>query len=279
MGTMALCDIVVHLDNTAAAARRLDAAVALARRLGARLKGVFALSNPDGSNLASTLRPRIAEQAAGVAEALFRQRTAAAGLEANWTGEREAGERNVVHAVVRAARTADLVILGQFEAEAADGTVPADLVEQTVAIAGRPVLVVPFAGSFPVIGRRVIVAWNNSREAARALADAMVLLATAQEVGVLVLAPQGRGGAGSAVSSAEAVLDHLAQHGINATADRLSFDARGIDPAERLLSHLADVGADLLVMGAAGQSLRRSPRQSLTPGMLAQMTVPVLLSS
>lgn len=276
---MPVRDIVVHLDKTAASARRLDAAVAIAQRFGARLKGVFALSNPDGSNLASALRPRITESATAPAEALFRERTAAAGLAAIWVAaQREGGERNVVHALVRAVRTADFAVLGQFEAEAAAGTVPSDLIEHVVYIAGRPILVVPYAGAFTTIGRRVVVAWNNSREAARALADAMAFLSGADHVSVLVLAPQGRSNANE-TPLAPAVLDHLAQHGIQATTDRLSFDARGIDPAERLLSHLADVGADLLVMGATGQSLRHSPRQSLTPGVLAHMTVPVLLSS
>jgi nucleotide-binding universal stress UspA family protein len=139
---------------------------------------------------------------------------------------------------------------------------------------GRPVLVVPFAGTFGAVGKRVIIAWNGSREAARALNDALPMLAGAEEVTVLALSPS-RVAARSDAAGSAAIIRHLTAHGVEAAADRLVFKAREIDPAERLLSHLADYGADLLVMGAWP---RAGERNSLTTGVLARTTVPMLLS-
>ena len=71
------------------------------------------------------------------------------------------------------------------------------------------------------------------------------------------------------------IVRHLAEHGIAAVPDRLVFRASEIDAAERLLSHLADFAADLLVMGGWPRS---GEHNSLTTGVLARTTVPILLS-
>ena len=77
----------------------------------------------------------------------------------------------------------------------------------------------------------------------------------------------------------DALVTHLSEHGVTATGDRLVFDPSSIEPAERLLSYLADSGADLLVMGAAGQQQGRlAAKRSLTRQVLVRMTVPILLS-
>ncbi len=267
-------ELLVHLDATPAASRRLDLAVALAARLGARLIGFFAAADTHVQGLSSLSRQEQLTRAIAEAEPAFRRNAAAAGVQAEWLSAIPRDDVAVAQEVIHAARSVDLVVLGQFDPGSADGALPPTLVEQTVMRSGRPVLVVPFAGTFSTMGRRVIVAWNGSREAARALNDALPLLAGADEVTVLALAPV-RPSSPLAEAASTRIVRHLSEHGITASPDRLVFKAREIDPAERLLSHLADCAVDLLVMGAWPRS---GERNSLTTGVLARTTVPMLLS-
>lgn len=271
---MAIREVLVHLDATEAAARRLDLAIALVARLRARLFGFFVAADTHLQGLSSRSRQEHLARTMAGAEPVFRERTAAAGVSAEWLSASARDDVAVGREVIYAARVVDLVILGQFDPGSADGAVPPTLVEQTVMRSGRPVLAVPFAGTFNTVGRRVIVAWNGSREAARALNDALPLLAGADEVTVLALAPA-RTAPRPGEPAFERIVEHLKEHGVQARADRLVFKAREINPAERLLSHLADCGADLLVMGAWP---RVGERKSLTTGVLARTTVPMLLS-
>lgn len=271
---MRVRELLVHLDMTEASARRLDVALSLAARLGARLIGLFASADSHVQGLSSQARnERLKRQIAG-AEPTFRGRAAEAGVEADWRSTIPGDDVAVAAEVIHAVRFVDMAILGQFDPGSADGAIPPTLVEQTVMRSGRPVLVIPFAGTFPVVGRRAIVAWNGSREAARAAHDALALLAGAEEVAVLALAPTGQARERAEDSSAR-IVRHLAEHGVAASADRLAFEAAKIIAAERLLSHLADFAADLLVMGAWP---RPGARNSLATGVLARTTVPVLLS-
>jgi nucleotide-binding universal stress UspA family protein len=278
---MTLRHLLVHLDKSEAAALRADVAIALAKRFDARLTALYAVCDPDVPGLASRNRYVFVERAAGKAQAAFRLHASASGIDVDWQADIGASDLQVSRAVVLRSREADLVVLGQFDPETADGSVPEALVEHTVLHAGRPVLVVPYAGRFHAFGRRAVVAWNGSREAARAMHDALPLLAVADEVTALALAPKSdaRGSAVVEPPAPDGLVRHLAEHGIAATGDRLVFDPSSIEPAERLLSYLADSGADLLVMGAAGQQQGRSAaKRSLTRQVLVRMTVPILLS-
>ena len=116
---------------------------------------------------------------------------------------------------------------------------------------GRPVLAVPYAGNFPAVGERVLIAWNASREAARAVNDALPLLAQAQNVTVLAVnSRSGIGGHGD-VPAADIAL-HLARHGVKAEAAPTS--SGDISDSQALLSYAADISADLIVAGAYGHS-------------------------
>jgi nucleotide-binding universal stress UspA family protein len=136
--------------------------------------------------------------------------------------------------------------------------------------------VIPFAGDFPVIGEHVLVAWNASREATRAVADALPLLSRARAVTVLAINPRhGIGGHGD-VPAADIAL-HLARHGVRAEAAHTI--ATDIPDAEALLSYAADIGADLIVAGGYGHSRARElVFGGVTRSLLKEMTVPVLLS-
>src|SRR5512134_3397998 len=169
---MTLHHLLVHLDKSDASAIRADVAIGLAERFGARITALYAVCDPDVPSLASRNRYVFVERAAGKAQA-----------------DIGSDDLQVSRAVVLRSRDADMVVLGQYDPQTADGSVPEALGEHTVLHAGRPVLVVPHAGHFRVFGQRPVVAWNASREAARAVHDARPLLGFADEVTVLALAP------------------------------------------------------------------------------------------
>lgn len=271
---MVVRELLVHLDLQPASARRLELALHLAARLGARLTGLFAAADTDVQGLSSQSRHELLARAVAGAEPAFRERTAAAGVTAEWLMKVPIDDVAVAAEVIHAVRLVDLAVLGQFDPGSADGAIPRTLVEQTVMRSGRPVLVVPFAGNFRGVGKRVVIAWNGSREAARAVNDAIPLLADADEVAVLALAPSRRARREPEVSPT-GIVRHLAEHAVSAVPDRLVFRTNEIDAAERLLSHLADFAADLLVMGGWPRS---GERNSLATGVLARTTVPLLLS-
>lgn len=273
--------LLVHLDKSEASASRADVAIALVKRLEAKLTALYAVCDPHVPSLASQNRYVFVERAAGKAEAAFRLHAGARGIEAvDWHADIGTTDNQVSRAVVFRARQVDLVVLGQFDTRSADGSVPPTLIEDTVLHSGRPVLVVPHSGQFEAIGHRAVVAWNASREATRAVHDALPLLARAEHVTVLAMAAAPtHHDEDVEQANPDALVQHLAEHGITAVADRLLFNASSVHPVETLLSYLADDGADLLVMGAAGQQLgRAAAKRSLTRQMLEQMTLPMLMS-
>ena len=220
----------------------------------------------------ATLQAKYNDEAAARAKAFFDEAIADSGVVGEWrdiTGD-------LLDLVPLHARYFDLSIVGQTDPEDSDALTDGQLVDHLVLEAGRPVLVVPYVGTYPVIGQKVLVAWNASREATRAISDALPLIADAKRVNVLAVNPKGgRNGHGD-VPGADICL-HLARHGINATCE--SIQAQDLDVGSMLLSRAADDDVDLLVMGAYGRSrLRELVLGGATLHILRQMTVPVLLS-
>ncbi len=284
---MALKDILVHLDNGARSGVRLDVAAALARRHGAHLTGLGVIDLPSvdffyGSAMpfAGTGPEEVVERMRSDAtaavlpvEQMFHERLHAAGLEGEW----RLVEGHLPAVVALHARYADLTVLGQANRYAPQENVGIDaMVANTIMTSGRPVLGVPFAGSFPTVGNRILVAWNATKEAARAVNDALPLLAEASLVTVVAVNPKhGIAGHGD-VPAADIVL-HLARHGVRAEAAHTV--ANDIADGEALLSYAADIGADLVVAGAYGHSrAREMVFGGVTQTLLSEMTVPVLLS-
>jgi nucleotide-binding universal stress UspA family protein len=271
---MAFKDVLVHLDSGGRAAERLALAAGLARRLGARLTGLFAERAVLGQSLVGRRAPEAMAQAAEAARGAFEARAAAAGVAHRfWTIE--PGEfAEVVGATVQCCRYVDVAVFGQQHGD--DAPVPEGLVERVIAESGRPVLVVPSVGRYAEVGRRVLVAWTGSRESARALHDALPLLEGAKEVTVLSLQLPRSDVAGGLPSLD--VAEHLRAHGVKATYDRTILgDLASVDV---VLNRAADEGADLTVIGAfglRGGGLRK--RADTTRAILETMTTPVLLSS
>lgn len=280
-------DILVHLDGGPRSAPRLQVAATLARRAGAQLTGVYVVDIPSAEFFYGAAMPlaaggveRVVDQiraealaAAAPVEAAFNDLLRREGLEGAW----RLVEGNMPATVALHARYADLAVLGQANPyEHRDGLGTDAVVVSAVMTSGRPVLAVPFAGEFPTVGDRVLVAWNASREAARAVNDAMPLLREASVVTVLAVNPR-RGIHGHGDVPAADISLHLARHGVKAEAAHTV--ANDIPDGEALLSYAADIGADLIVAGAYGHSRARElVFGGVTRTLLAEMTAPVLLS-
>ncbi len=121
-----------------------------------------------------------------------------------------------------------------------------------------------------------MVAWDASREAARAVSDALPILERASSVAVVSVNPRSRDFGHGDVPGADIAL-HLARHGVKVDVQRI--ETRDLDVGNALLSHVASESADLLVMGGYGHSrLREMVLGGATRTILGEMTVPVLMS-
>jgi len=269
-------DILVHLDDHPRARVRLELAADLAARFQAHL---ISLNVRDRALLPSYVTAQFGGdlnqiRAAGDVEAAGRVKAVNDGFDAGQGVTRE--WRDVVgpmaETVALHARYADLVVIGQAEPESDTPR----MADELIMAVGRPVLVVPFAGRFPTLGRRVMVAWNGGREATRAVHDAMPLLVAAQTVHVIAINPS-HGMAGHGDIPGADICQHLSRHSVNAVCEHVASD--DLNVGEMLLSRAADEDIDLLVMGGYGRSrLREMVLGGATRHMLESMTVPVLFS-
>ena len=280
---MSYKDLLVVLDSEAPARRRIVLDAALAERFEAHLVGLYPLPIPEVPRhfgyydpalldpFFGELRGRARETADKLRE-VFEHVTSLRSLSAEWRVIAEGPEADpALHA-----RYVDLTILGQLDPDRGETEMIQPRPEQVTLASGRPILVVPYAGRFETVGRRVLIGWNATREAARAVNDAMPLLAAAETVTVLTIDPrEGPDGHGE-LPGADISL-HLARHGVKAEIERtVSAD---LPVGDVLLSRAADLGADLLVMGAYGHSRARELLLGgATRSLLRSMTVPVLMS-
>jgi nucleotide-binding universal stress UspA family protein len=278
---MAYKDLLVHVDDSKGCAARVEAAVELAIAHDAHLTGVSLLTDPAPSSFVQGYLPQ------DVVDML--QRQARERADAALGRFAEVAKRNQIsfetridrvlytamaEALATNARYADLVILGQAGPDDAD--VPRYLPEEVTLASGRPSLVIPYIGPGATLGQRVSVAWDASREAARAVNDALPILQRAQAVGVVTVKPR-EGPFGHGEQPGADIALHLARHGMKVEVQRV--ESRDVDVANTILSHIADRSSDLLVMGAYGHSrLRELVLGGVTRTILHDMTVPVFMA-
>lgn len=277
---MAVRDILVVVETADTVPRLVAAAAAIAGSQPVRLVGLFAAGYPveasygDLAGWTQLVDAYVAAQraAASAAETEFRQALAARRCAGDWIFR---DSQSTANAIARAALH-DLVVVSQSDPDAEPAGALGLRREDVVLGAGRPVLVVPYAGDFATIGRRVLVAWNASREAVRAVHDAMPVLQRADAVTILEIgSPAGIGDA-PAVAAAE-LAAALKRRGIAAVAE--SEAAGDIALAGLVLSRAAELAADLVVMGAWGHSrLREFVLGGVSRDMFRQMTLPVLMA-
>ena len=172
-------------------------------------------------------------------------------------------------------RYCDLAVLGQYDREESSSSINSDLPEYVVMNSGCPVLVVPYAASFKNVGERVLIAWNASMEARRAVHNAIPLLKRAKVVEVAVFNPASQPDVHGKEPGADIAL-YLSRHEIK--VDVIQQETEG-DIGNALLSLATNLNSDLLVMGCYGHSrFREILLGGATRTVLESMTIPVLMS-
>jgi nucleotide-binding universal stress UspA family protein len=269
-------DVVVNLSRGQDFAA--DYAVSLGASFGAHLVGVSFIYDPvipDGTlggipvDVIELQREENSREAKAAAER-FDARAKAAGVSV----ETRLLEGSVGGGATRfgeMARRFDLAVIGQAQRE--HGASEELMIEAALFESGRPLVVVPYIQKQELKLDRVIVGWDGSRTAARAVADAMPFLERAKAVDIVVVAEERK----QEEIAGTSMIAHLARHGITATA---RHTAKGDISVENvILSYAADNAADFLVMGGYGHSrLREFILGGVTRGILASMTLPVLMS-
>lgn len=276
---MIIKDIVVNLGVAEGGGFAEDFAVSVARTLDAHLTGVAFIYDAVVPVAATGyIPPEVIEtqqhdSQAAAKSALDRFSAAAsrAGIAAEPT-MLPASFAGAADQFGRIARRFDLAVVGQAEPD--KNAVEDLIVESTLFESGRPVIVVPYIQRVPLKLDRVMVCWDGSRPAARAIGDAMPLLERAGLVEVVIIANER--GKQDEIPGAD-MGQHLARHGLKVDVKRITMG--DIDVADALLSHAADSGADFMVMGGYGHSrLREFVLGGVTHSILRSMTVPALMA-
>ncbi len=272
-------DLVVNLTGASAQEYAADYAVSIAREFGAHADGISFIFDPviPGSVLGGLPTELIEAQRAEnskIAKAAtehFESACKTAGV----TGHTRILDASVAGAADlfgRIARRFDLSVVGQARRDL--GASEDLLIEGALFESGRPMVVVPYIQKDGLKLDRMLVCWDGSRPAARAIADAMPFLQRAKAVEVLVvIGERGKGGELQGTNMTR----HLARHGINVELKRVP--AGDLDVKDAILSYVADSEATLIVMGGYGHSrLREFILGGVTRGILTSMTTPVLMS-
>lgn len=298
----AIRELVVHVDDEAMSRPAFELATCLAADLGAGLTVVLAAAPVNAGVGLSAETTSLAQQLAQAQQArllgIGDRLAAGARQRHGFEVELRCADGEPVELLQSHARAADLLITSQRD-PARDGGLSTGQSARLLVGSACPVLTVPYVGLAAVGAvpdeaeplRRALVAWVDTRESARAVRDALPLLARATHVEVVSFAKDARGDGSSHRASLERVVAYLAWHGVQARPTVLSQAEptvgermlRGGVPdvavAEALLSHAADMHADFIVMGGYGHSrVWELILGGVTRTMLETMTVPVLMS-
>ncbi|SAK95509.1 universal stress protein family protein [Caballeronia arationis] len=269
--------VLVHIDDGRRSDVRVEFAFDLARRFDAHVIGLYVvcqdllhpLFNPGESvHLATNEKQHAAwrERAQQAFEAAARR----AGSSAEWRAPAGAA----IDTAILLARHADVLVLGQEDHDDPAAFVAKHFVEDVVTASGRPAVIVPRSGQIRTFGENVLVAWDDSREAARALADALPLLERARFVEVVSVERHHDDQAPAGID----VAAYLERHKVRASFSSMPRGS-GLGTGATMLAKANDVHADLLVMGAYAHS-RGFERVlgGVTRTMLESATLPVLMS-
>jgi nucleotide-binding universal stress UspA family protein len=257
---MAYKDILVYLDPTDAAQDRLRLAVAMAQAHGARLTGVDASSEAALSGAWGERASRIGvEFEAAIKEAKLVGRFVGTSAASAMDGE----YGNCV----------DLIIVPRPEGEALE-LIRSEIPEGTLLASGAPVLTLPNDWKLSPVGENIVIAWNASREAIRAVHDAMPLLVKAKKVTIFTFSVR----ESALRATSEMLADHLLRHDV--VAKNSDWPNTGeMSALEALFASLDTQNADLIVAGAFGHSrLFESLFGGVSTDMMRQPTVPIFVA-
>lgn len=273
--------ILVHVDESAHASERVKIAAAVAMTERAHLIGTavtgasrYLLQTRMPAELDPNLQSHLAflrdRAMRGLAD--FESAVRVLGLP---SFEKHLVDDEAGGGICLQARYADFVVIGQNDPGETSPVVMPDFPQYVVLHCGRPVLVVPYAGRFDNIGKRVLIAWDASMEASRAITDAVPLLKRAHTVDVVTFNPGAQQQLQSARPGAD-IAQYLARHDVKVEVLRRRTEQ---EIGDALLALVEELGADLLVMGAYGHTrFREIVLGRVTETVLASMPVPVLMS-
>ncbi len=252
---MAFKDILVYLDPTGESAERLAYAISLAKACGARLKGVDVGASSGA----------IAADEEAVTRKQFADAVASAGLKATYVSSEKAGGA--------AGHYVDLMIAPAPGGVARD-VIRRDVVDKALVDSGAPMLILPPDWTGGKLGEKIVIAWNGGREALRAVHDAMPFLEKANKITVFCFSSR----PSDLRASAEALVDHLAQHGVAAGVSDWT-NTGDLTAIEALFASLDTQDADLIVAGAFGRSpVYEGLFGGVSLDLMRQQSLPVLMS-
>jgi nucleotide-binding universal stress UspA family protein len=272
-------DIVVNLSVAEGGGYAGDFAVSIASAVGAHLTGIAFVYDPIIPMATTGYVPpevietqqRDNEAAAKVAIDRFNAAAGRAGITVE-SDKLPASFASAGEEFAGIARRFDLAVVGQAQPDR--DQVEGLIAESVLFESGRPVIIVPYIQKAPLKLDRVMACWDGSRQATRAIADAMPLLERAGQVELVIVASDP--GKQDEIPGAD-MGEHLARHGLKVDVNRITEG--DIDVADALLSHTADASIDFMVMGGYGHSrLREFVLGGVTRSVLRSMTVPVLMS-
>lgn len=275
--------LLVHIDDSRRSDTRIALSLELAQRWDAHLIGLYVVCQDlfrpifrQDKTLSFGQLEAHADERREKAQNAFLAAAERAGRSAEW----RAPSGPALDVAMLHARHADLLVLGQQDPNDPASFVAPHFVGDLVLGAGRPALVVPYAGDVRTLGENVLVAWDGSREAARAAADAMPLLQRARHVGVEIVRHRAQHDGQQQADAPEGidVAAWLDAHGVRASFSTTPHHI-GVGTGATLLNRASDLHADLLVTGAYGHArARERVFGGVTRTMLESMTVPVLMS-
>lgn len=275
--------VLAYLPSEELAEPVLQGAIALAKAHGAHIVGLHLEASyyPAYGEVAIAMPPDVIEQMrkplrerAQKLEESFKARMADENISSEWrSGSTEYS--SLPGRIVDEAVSADMVLCPQVEPESVDVTT-LDLPERLILEGGRPVLVLPPETAVQIPPRRVLIAWNNSPQAARAVFDSLDLMKDAEAITVLSLAGDADERR-AAEEHAGKLAANLGRHGLHAKVDAVDIGNRSA--SEYLRARLEDDGADLMVMGCYGHSrFRELVFGGVTRDMLGGIKTPTVMS-
>lgn len=273
--------ILVHVDDSTHVDERIRiaariAAIEGAHLIGAAMTGVsrFVYRNTDLNENDPNIGPHmeLVRERARSALAAFEPKIKSLGVTSY---EQRLIDDDAGSGLTLQASYSDLVVVGQTDPEEISPAKMPELPAYVVMNAGRPVLIVPYAGHFDNLAGNVLIAWDGSTQATRAVTSAIPLLKRATIAKVVIFNADANPGIHGEQPGADIAL-YLARHNVNV---EVLQKKTVLDIGNALLSLVADESADLLVMGGYGHSrFREVLLGGATRTILASMTVPVLMS-
>jgi nucleotide-binding universal stress UspA family protein len=273
--------ILVHVDQSEHSAARIKIAAEIAiaesaHLIGAAMTGVSRLLYQDSAiDLNRTILAGHLDSLRESATKALAEFSATANSLGVLSFETRLVDDEPEGALALQARYCDLVVVGQNDPDESSSRASADLPEYVMLNCARPVLIVPYAGKFENVGQNVLIAWDGSIEATRAITNAIPMLRRAKTVSVALFNPSKKANVHGEQPGADVAL-FLARHGIKIEVIPQRTD---IDVGNALLSLAADLSTDLIVMGGFGHTrFREVLLGGVTQTILKTMTAPVLMS-